>query len=267
MALTNDLKGKKVTEMARKRGSKRRRRGRFAFLYKILAVLAICAAVITALTMFFRVGEIEVSGNVRYTEDEVRAATGVVMDSNLYMLNKYEIQARILEELPYIETVRINRMLPDRLIVQVTECADTYAVTQGEVAWIFSSSGKIVGREEAAYARLLPQVRGCTLLAPSVGTKLVLEQTDEQTARLESLLALLNAAEESGVMGKISSYDLSQEKVLSMDYAGRFEVQMPYKADYGYLLTYLDVVLAQLESNETGIIDFTVEGEAHVITN
>ena len=61
--------------------------------------------------------------------------------------------------------------------------------------------------------------------------------------------------------------NLEQEKVLSMDYAGRFEVKMPYKADYTYMLTYLDVVMTQLESNEPGVIDLTVEGEAHVITN
>lgn len=252
--------------MARKRGSKRRRRGRFAFLYKILAVLAICAVIVTALTMFFRVGEILVSGNVRYTEDEVREATGVIMDSNLFLLNKYEVEARILEALPYIEDVRINRTLPDRLIVKVTECSDTYAITQDDVAWIFSSSGKIVGREEAAYARYLPQVHGCTLLAPSVGTKLVMDQPDDQEGRQESLLALLNAAEDAGVMGKISAYYLESKTEISMDYAGRFEVKMPYKADYAYMLTYLNVVVDQLETNETGIIDLTVEGEAHVIT-
>ena len=42
---------------------------------------------------------------------------------------------------------------------------------------------------------------------------------------------------------------------------------MPYDADYVYLLTYLDKVMEQLGSNETGIIDLTVKGEAHVLAN
>ena len=39
---------------------------------------------------------------------------------------------------------------------------------------------------------------------------------------------------------------------------------MPYGADYTYMLTYLGMVIAQLDSGETGIIDLTIPGEAHV---
>ena len=69
--------------MARKRGSKRRRRGRFSFLYKLLAVLATCAVIVVALTLFFRVEDIRVSGNIRYTEEDIRNATGVDLGSNM----------------------------------------------------------------------------------------------------------------------------------------------------------------------------------------
>lgn len=54
--------------MARRRHSnRRRRRGNFGFLYKLLSVLVICAAVVMALTLFFRVDTIEVTGTERYT--------------------------------------------------------------------------------------------------------------------------------------------------------------------------------------------------------
>ena len=45
--------------MARRRHSnRRRRRGNFGFLYKLLSVLVICGAVVAALTLFFRVDTI-----------------------------------------------------------------------------------------------------------------------------------------------------------------------------------------------------------------
>ena len=97
--------------MARKRGSKRRRRGRFSFLYKLLAVLATCAVIVIALTLFFRVETIRVSGNIRYTEEEIQAATGVELGSNMYLLNKFEVQRRLREALPYIDSVQIRRHL------------------------------------------------------------------------------------------------------------------------------------------------------------
>ena len=253
--------------MARKRGSKRRRRGRFSFLYKLLAVLAACAVVVTALTLFFRVETIQVNGTIRYTEDDVRKACGVELDSNMYLLNKFEVQRQLREALPYIEDVRIRRVLPDRLVITVTECSHVYAVKQADVSWVFSSSGRIVDRMESHEARYLPQVDGCQLLAPSLGTKIQMDFEEEQDIRQESLLHLLEAAEAAGEVGRISGYHLENPERLSMDYAGRFEVRMPYGADYTYMLTYLEMVMEQLGSNESGIIDLTVPGEAHVITD
>ena len=47
-------------------------------------MLVICGAVVAALTLFFRVDRIEVTGMERYTEDEVIAASGIDIGDNLY---------------------------------------------------------------------------------------------------------------------------------------------------------------------------------------
>ena len=63
--------------MARNRSTnRRRRRGRFSFLMKLLCILLIAGAVVAALTVFFKVQSITVSGNARYTSEEVVAASG-----------------------------------------------------------------------------------------------------------------------------------------------------------------------------------------------
>ena len=61
----------------RNRHGRRRNRGRFGFLYKLLSVLAICGCLIAALTLFFRVDTIAVSGQGRYTAQEIQAASGI----------------------------------------------------------------------------------------------------------------------------------------------------------------------------------------------
>ena len=79
--------------MARRRHSKRRRRrGGFGFLYKLLSVLVICAAILTAMTLFFRVGSVVVTGQKRYTAEEIQAASGVELGSNMYLLNKHDLR-------------------------------------------------------------------------------------------------------------------------------------------------------------------------------
>ena len=106
----------------------------------------------------------------------------------------------------------------------------------------------------------------CEACGKDNAEEIVAEEMTEEIAAEISEEELAQAAEEAGEVGRISAYHLSDREVLSIDYAGRFEVRMPYDADYDYMLAYLEIVMGQLSSNETGIIDLTVPGEAHVIT-
>ena len=240
--------------MARRRHSNRRRRGgSISFLYKLLSMLVICGAVIAALTLFFRVDTILVTGTEQYTEEQVTEAAGVKQGENLILLNKYDVQNRIREQLPYIERIRINRKLPDTLLVEVVqECRQPLAVVQDGVAWLVSTTGRIVDQTTAAEAGAYAAIDGCQLLAPSVGTPMAL--STEYTAQQASLLELLAALEEAGVLEQVDAIHLGDLSTLSMDYAGRFTVEMPYGADYAYKLRALEVVIGKLETNQTGTI-------------
>lgn len=90
----------------RSRRNRRRSRGRFAFLYRLLCFVLICAAIVGALVLFFKVDTISVSGNDRYSRETILAASGVSEGDNLFLLNKYDAAAKITEALPYVESVR-----------------------------------------------------------------------------------------------------------------------------------------------------------------
>ena len=92
----------------RSRRNRRRSRGRFAFLYRLLCFVLICAAIVGALVLFFKVDTISVSGNDRYSRETILAASGVSEGDNLFLLNKYDAAARITEALPYVESVRLS---------------------------------------------------------------------------------------------------------------------------------------------------------------
>ena len=69
------------------RNRQRRRRGRFGFLYKLLSFLVIFAAILVGCVVFFRVNEVIVTGNSRYSDQEVIAASGVELGDNLFLVN------------------------------------------------------------------------------------------------------------------------------------------------------------------------------------
>ncbi|WP_455582083.1 cell division protein FtsQ/DivIB [Dysosmobacter sp.] len=253
--------------MAKRRHSNRRhRRGSFGFLYKVLSMLVICGAVVAALTLFFRVDTIVVTGEERYTEAEVVSATGVATGDNLFLLNKFAVANSILAELPYIEEIRINRKLPDTLLIDVKECGTPLAVIQDGIAWLVSPGGKIVEQRPAAEAGETSLISGCTLLAPSVGSQLAL--ATEYAGEQQSLLALLSALEDAALLDQVDGIRLGDLSSLVMEYGGRFSVELPYGADYPRKLRALQKVIESLESNQTGTIQMTWDsGEVHFIEN
>ena len=110
----------------------------------MLSVLVICVAIIAALTLFFRVNQIEVTGQQRYTTEQGQEASEIQIGDNLILLNKYDAAGSIVETLPYVEDTRINRKLPSTLVIEVTECGTPVAVVQDGYTWLISSRGKIV---------------------------------------------------------------------------------------------------------------------------
>ena len=245
--------------MARRRRNNRRRRGHFGVLYKLLSVLAICGAIIAALTLFFRVDTVAVTGQQRYTEQQVREAAGVAAGDNLYLLNKNTVASNIVEALPYIEHIRINRKLPDTLLIEVEECGTALAVIQDGYAWYISPGGKIVEQRAAGEATDCGIISGCMLLAPSVGTRIALatEFADQQ----ESLLSLLAALEDAGMLDEVDGIRLDDPACIAMDYAGRFAVEMLYGDDYAYKLKMLNAALdsGRIQDNMTGTFDMRRE--------
>lgn len=246
--------------MARRRNSnRRRRRGSFGFLYKMLSVLVICGAIIAALTLFFRVDTIEVSGQQRYTEAQVQEASGVQAGDNLFLLNKYDAAGKIVETLPYIEDTRINRKLPSTLVIEVTECGKPLAVVQDGSVWLISSRGKIVDQLEMDAVADFGVISGCQLLAPSLGEKLAL--ATDFSAQQSSLLDLLAALESAGMIEQVDGIRMDDLAVLCMDYDGRFTVKMPYGADYAQKMQILQMALESeyVQDNMTGTFDMMRE--------
>ncbi len=233
-----------------------RKKGRFGFFYKVLAVIALVVAVVMGGTVFFRVEEMVVAGNVRYSAQQVIDASGIVQGDNLFGMNKFDTARRIRRQLPYVEGVNIRRGWPDTLILTVTECqaAARLAGEQGE--WLINKSGKVLELVEIGDTGVI-RVDGLNAVQPETGSSLVVRE--EQQARSEGLLALLQGLDQCGMLEKVTWIDMTSASRIFMDYDGRFTVKLPVNADFNYLLGAMDKAVATLEEYETGNLDLTVK--------
>ena len=241
-----------------RRNYRRRRyhgRGRLTVLIRFLSFLLICSAIAGALILFFRVQAFVVSGNRRYTEQEIIDSTGVEIGDNMYLLNKYAISREITTRLPYVETVSIRRSLPDTLVISVTECQAAAAVVQDGTGWLLSDGGKILEQVTVGEARQHPQITGMELLMPEVGGTMEFPAAGNATE--EQILGLLASLEGRGMLEELEGIDCSDSDEMVMEYAGRFQVVMHYDDDFAQDLYLLEHVVESLQPNETGTILLT----------
>lgn len=178
------------------------------------------------------------------------------------LLNKYKVKQSIFDTLPYVETVVINRKYPDALILTVTECTASAALTGENGTWLMSDEGKILER-----ATQIPEgcarVTGCTLVEPAVGAMAAF--ADEDSYKFERLLTLLRTAEDKQLLSMIGEIDLSDGTAITFTYLNRFAVKMPWDADIAYKLGNVRTVVEQLEANQTGTINLMNDGRADFI--
>lgn len=261
--------------------TRRRNRGRFGPLFKLLCVVAAIAALTVGATVFFRVERVTVTGCRRYTQEEIIAASGIELGDNLYSLNKVRIDRSIRTTLPYVGELTINRALPSTILITVTEWEavaqvavpdpERVSALQGallesdpeaeplqtaEEPWLISVKGKLLEPAPADSAVLT--VTGLTALAPQAGGMLAVPE-EEQT-RLEALTALLEALEGGGVLEEVSAVRLESTQLVAR-YAGRFDVKLKLNADFPYDVRLMQAIRTQMEEkygeSAAGSMDLT----------
>lgn len=252
---------------ARNSRRRKRKRGWGGRLLRILCVLTLASALYYGGTVFFQVEHIEVSGNSRYTQEQIVQAAGLELGDNLFRMNKNRMIQDVKEKLPYVENVTIRRSYPNGVTVQVEEWAAAarikppavrpeYADDTMELAdtdWLISVGGKLLETGEENSTAI--PVTGLTALAPRTGTGLAVPQ--EEQGKLSTVLSLLQALEEAQRLDQVSEIDVSGSAAVVMRWDERFTIRLSYSKEMDYQLRVLNEVVQDRTETETGTIDLT----------
>lgn len=252
----------------RNRKGRRRNRGRFGFLYKLLSTLIIFAAILIGCVVFFRVNTMVVEGNSRYSSEEIIIASGVEQGDNLFMLNKGQMVSQILTRLPYVDDLSIDRKLPDTLIFHVTESTAIAWIESRGSCWLLDHRCKILEAGDSSLAEGLPRVIGLTPLDATVGNRLTV--APEEQNKVERLREFLAAIANRQMTGSLTSFiDLSSENEIRFGYGENLTVIFPLNGDFDQETYELKRALESMDERgipRTGTLDQNYEGrESHLL--
>ena len=119
---------------------------RWAAISGPLMFVVVVVAVIFAMSVFFRISDIQVEGNVHYTDQEIIRAIDIEEGDNLFFFDRFAAIGRAFSKLPYIETVTVERSLPNKVIITVEESTALAYLELGDEKWTLDHSCKVLGR-------------------------------------------------------------------------------------------------------------------------
>ena len=248
-----------------RRPGNRRRPDRRGALRPVLTFVVIVAAVVLAMSVFFKVTTIEVTGNSAYTPEEIIKASGIEKGDNLFFVNRISAGSRIIAKLPYIEKASIARGLPNRVTINVTESQALAYIALGEDMWTVDRNCKVLAKTTGDKAAALIRVDGIELFSPSVGE--IATTTAEDAAKVTYLADILSQIQERKLQENITSINMATITNPSFDYLGKYTVKLGSDENTEYKFGLLEAAVTQLGDGYTGTFDLSIDKQAHFSPN
>lgn len=168
-----------------------RRKAKKRNLYKLLIFLVIVAGGLFGLsTSYFDVVGYEVEGNSYYSDEEILVMGNCKTGGNIFWdTSLSDIKTR-LEKDSYMESVKVKRLLPNKISIEVDERRQVAAVVYGQHYVVIDGDGTVLRNTEVKPQ--LTEVHGLTITKIEVGQpieveeKVKLRQTLEMLAQMQS---------------------------------------------------------------------------------
>jgi cell division protein FtsQ len=219
--------------------------------------------VIFGISVFFRISDIMVRGVTKYTTEQIVAASEIKAGDNLVFVDPGRTAEKIRTKLPFLNEVVVEKIVPNRVAIIVTESLPIAVVTVEGVRWILDQDARVLDKADEASADHKISVTGLTPKSATAGRPL--EVDDGEQTKLLYLANVLTAIQSAGITGDVSSLDVSNIGSIKFSYAGRFTVILGSGEDVDYKLVKLRDVMERLERDDRGKIDLSQDNTARFI--
>ena len=213
----------------------------------------VIVAVIFVMSVFFRVSDIQVRGNRHYSDEEIIRAIDIEEGDNLFFFDRFAALSRVFAKLPYIDEVSIERSLPNRVIVTVTESQALAYIVLGEEMWTIDHNCKVLGKANEDELKGLIPIDGI-----SPGTLMIgepLQTADGDTGIVDYIAEVLYQIEARGLYSKVGRVDFSNPRRVSFTYDGKYTVILGDASNTEYKFGMLISAMSQLLDGDVGIIN------------
>ena len=217
-------------------------------LLKGLGIVCLIAAAIVFLftTALFNVTKIDVVGNESVSDEEIISLSQIKLNENMFKYLKPVITENIKSN-PYVEEVKIARILPDKIQITVQERKAKFMVKLLDSYAYINSQGYIL--EITNQTKELPIIEGVSTPEEEiiVGKRL----NNDDLKKLEVVLQLISSCEENEISRYITSINIENSNEYTMYMAEKLKtIYMGNSSNLDTKILYVKVILQSEEGNE-----------------
>ena len=196
----------------REKKDRRKKKRKVSLLLKLLIAMAVLAGLyFFASSSYFNVTSFEVTGNSYYTEEEILVMGDCKTGGNIFWgSNVGEIKDR-LEKDAYMEEVKVKRVLPNTIRIELTERKQTAAVKYDDNYAIIDNNSLVL--RKSSVAPHLPVIQGLTISKLEVGQTLEVEEN----VRFRQVMEIIDVMEGYDMYFKMIEISESDVKAYVFD--------------------------------------------------
>ena len=234
----------------RDRNRKRKKNRRIAF-----GVILLLIGVMFALLLLpcFNIKYIDTVGNEKVTHALLTEKSTVEYGENIFKLNIKKGKKQI-QQIPYVETVKIRRQLPDIVFIEIEERKPIAALSAGDGFALIDKECRIL---EKVPETNVPLIEGLDVKITE--GEYLNSQVSEFVANFKRLTQLLA---DKTIKDRITNYTVDKNNNITFVIDGSKSVILGEEKNIEYKLLLLEAAVNELPPTQKGIIDLSEEGKA-----
>ncbi len=219
-----------------------------------LILILIGGGIYFLLSPFFNIKQINVSGNIKISSEELISLSGIQLEVNTFKIRKNEVEKNIKQN-AYVETVKIKRNLPNTIEIEITERTPTYMISLANAYVYINNQGYFL--EVSKESLNLPIIVGYSTEEGNihVGNRLCTEDLQ----KLNDVLQIMKSAESSEITKLVTKINISNKNDYVLEL--KSEKKTVHMGDCSNLSTKVLYIRSILDENKN------VEGEIFVNTD
>jgi len=255
----------KVGEARREAGQRKkfveRRRG---LILAVILILFFALTIGTIYKLVFVVKSINITGSLRYTNEEIIESSGISAGVNLYSFRASSVVNSLTLKCPYIRDVVLERRVPSTVNITAEEDIPAYyAVIYGEYKILSEGLRVLETVDTEAIPEGIPKLKLPTVSYAVAGRKLEFE-SEKRENEIYEILKTVRASE---LASRLTVIDLRDRYDISMICDGKNKLILGENTDVDYKLRVAaKVLLDEMFTTDNKFrVDLTVRGKTGVI--